>query len=135
MTRVKGALRVGDFSRAFKETLQNYTDDVEEGLKDVTETLAKTAAKDLQKVSASTFNTAQDKPYHKGWVASNESVRHHARWVIHNKTKPGLAHLLEKGHAKVNGGRTAGVVHIKPIEEKLIKDYEENLAAIIERGY
>jgi len=134
MSSVKGACKVGDFSKAFGDTLKKYTKEVEEGLASVSKELAKNAAKELKNVSASTFNTVQDKPYSEGWTAKNESVRHHARWVIHNKNKPGLAHLLEHGHAQVNGDRTPGRIHIKPIEEKLIKDYEDNVKAIIENG-
>lgn len=123
MSTIKGTAKVGDFSRAMGETLKNYNKFVEDELKEVTEKLAKDAAKELQTVSRSTFKTKQDKPYNKGWAAKNESVRYHSRWIIHNRTKPGLAHLLEHGHANVNGGRTPGRIHIKPIEEKLQKEY------------
>ena len=134
MSSVKGVCKVGDFSKAFKDTLQNYTKEVEEGIAKVTVQLAKNAAKDINKAADATFNGDGTSGYALGWSAKNMSVRHHSRWVIHNKSAPGLAHLLEHGHAQVGGGRTPGRVHIKPIEEKLIKDYEENLEAIIENG-
>lgn len=34
-------------------------------------------------------------------------------YVVHS-SKPGLPHLLEKGHATIGGGRVAPVVHIEP---------------------
>lgn len=134
MTKVTGAIEIGDLSRAFGKLMIKYTTGVEEEIAEMTEKLAKDAVKELKAVSASTFKTAQDKPYNKGWAAQNESVRHRSRWVLHNKYKPGLAHLLENGHAKANGGRVAGKIHIKPIEEKLVKDYEDNVIAIIKNG-
>ncbi len=134
MTKIKGAVKIGDFSKAFGKEMVKYTLDVEEEIQGTTKKLVKQAAKELKEVSASTFNTAQDKPYNEGWAAINDSVRHRARWIIHNKYKPGLAHLLENGHAKAGGGFVNGKIHIKPIEEKLIKDYEDNVKAIIENG-
>lgn len=135
MTKVRGAIAIGDFSKAFGKEMIKYNDFVEESIAEVTENLAKDAAKELKKVSKATFTERSVRTYHKGWGASNESVRHRSRWVIHHKTKPGLPHVLEHGHADRSGGRTPGRIHIKPIEEKLIKDYEENVTAIIERGY
>jgi len=134
MTKVTGAIAIGDFSRAFGAEMIKYTTGVEEEIAEMTARLAKEATKELKAVSAATFKTAQDKPYNKGWAVQNESVRHRSRYVIHNKYKPGLAHLLEHGHAKTNGGRVPGKVHIQPIEEKLVKDYEDNVKAIIENG-
>lgn len=46
--------------------------------------------------------------------------------IIHNTT-PGLPHLLEKGHANRDGGRTPGRVHIAPVEEELVKLFPREL--------
>lgn len=134
MTKIRGVCKVGDFSKVLKSELKTYTTAVEEGLSEVTIGLARQAAKDVN-IASGQFNDTGSSQYDTGWKAKNESVRHRSRWVIHNKNAPGLAHLLEKGHAKTNGGRTSGKVHIAPIADKLAKDYEENVMAIIERGY
>lgn len=135
MTKVTGAVKIGDFSKAMGKLMVKYTRDVEDAIAQAAEMVAKDGVKDLKAVSKATFTERSVKTYHKGWSAKNESVRHRARWVLHHRTKPGLPHLLENGHAKAEGGRVAGRTHIKPIEEQIIKDYEENVKAIIEEGF
>ena len=52
--------------------------------------------------------------YRAGWSYRVRKSRSGASAEVGNKDVPGLAHLLEKGHARVGGGRVEGVEHIAP---------------------
>lgn len=55
--------------------------------------------------------------YASGWTMS----RTHGKakgYIVKNDKYYMLTHLLEKGHAKVNGGRVRARVHIAPVEER-----------------
>ena len=54
--------------------------------------------------------------------------------VIHNEKHYRLTHLLEFGHAKVNGGRVAAKPHIAAVEQKAIKSFEDEIRKGIEKG-
>ena len=47
--------------------------------------------------------------------------------------KPGLPHLLEKGHAKIGGGRTRAFEHVKPAANYAFKFAREHLGEYIAR--
>ena len=51
--------------------------------------------------------------YIKGWSYRMKSNSDGAAAEIGNEEFPGLAHLLEKGHARVGGGRVQAYPHIK----------------------
>ena len=128
------SVKVGDFSRAFEAEMIKYSTAIEKEIDAMTDSVAKDAVKELKEVSKSTFTARSQRTYYQGWASKNENVRHRSRRIIYHKTKPGLPHLLEHGHAKRNGGRVAGKIHIKPVEEKLIKEYEKNVVKIVEGG-
>lgn len=52
------------------------------------------------------------KHYNTGWVADSDKADTggygETSYLVHNKTKPGLTHLLEKGHAIVVHGKHLG---------------------------
>ena len=83
---------------------------------------------DMKKAVRKTGNTVRDRikkdapkdtgKYSKSWTVkktgeSSDSIE----LVVHSKDSYRLAHLLEHGHAKRNGGRIAGKPHIAPAEE------------------
>ena len=65
------------------------------------------------------------KEFNKGWTAKTEKTRNGLNAVVYNKTKPGLAHLLEFGHVKQNGGRTEAFNFIAPVDDAVEDDFVE----------
>ena len=115
--------------------IKKILDDYEVGVTGVvTEAVKKVTtagAKALRAQSRETFKThSKEKPYYKGWRSTFDTKQKSAQGIIYNKDVPGLPHLLEHGHANRNGGRTPGRVHIKIIEDEVIKDFTKE----VERG-
>ena len=69
--------------------------------------------------------------YAKSWVSKKVKENSHTlEMTVHSKDRYQLAHLLEKGHAKRNGGRVSGKPHIAPAEAH----GEEMLTQLIEEA-
>lgn len=73
-------------------------------------------------------NSPENKGYYKkGWAVKKSTGRERHSRYIYNKDYPSLTHLLEYGHATRNGGRTKAQKHIAPVEEYVIKEFEDKL--------
>lgn len=104
---------IDNLASEISKDLAEYANVVAEDVKDAVEEVAKQAVKDIK--ANAPKNTGK---YKSGWTKKqvkrgSETVE----IVIYNKNKPQLTHLLEKGHAKVGGGRVEGKPHIAPAEE------------------
>lgn len=111
-----------------KTTIDKLAADVEKILKDYAEDTNKDMTKlvkEFGKKGAKAVKSASSGiggKYASGWTSQVEETRQGAVATIYSN-RPGLPHLLEKGHATRNGGRVAGRTHIAPVEEKLVEEF------------
>ena len=100
--------------------LEEYGDDITKNMDEAVKRVGKAGAASLKKSSPGTGQ------YARKWSYKAEEGRLGTTVTIYSKM-PGLPHLLENGHAKRGGGRTAPIVHIRPVEQEIIRDFEEEV--------
>ncbi|AGU83692.1 HK97 gp10 family phage protein [Streptococcus anginosus] len=111
-----------DLARAVQKELEDYVERSTETLKAVVEDSTQEAVNELKHGSPKKRGK-----YARDWTSTATKETNLALIkTIHNRT-PGLMHLLENGHAKRDGGRVEGIRHIAPVEEKMIRQFEERL--------
>lgn len=112
-----------DFSKAVKEVLDKYGEDVYTVLDQSVEEVADDAARQLQNVDSFAPGRHPSGDYAKSWgVELDHKTRLAVTRVVRNFEHYRLTHLLENGHVSRNGtGRTFGRVraypHIAPVDE------------------
>ncbi len=115
-----------DLTAEIVKELTNYTNEIEKKIDNAAEEKTKELVSELKKTSPKSKKNGRKK-YAKSWTSKKIGNKH----VVYNK-KYQLTHLLEYGHAKVNGGRVEGKPHIKPAEEKANKEFLDEVERVIE---
>lgn len=109
---------------SIRDILEEYGDEVKGSLDEITKKIAQKGQQAIKNESKSKFN---GKSYWKGWKVDLQVGRLDTKATIYNESLPGLPHLLEYGHAKRGGGRVQGTVHIAPVEEQLVDEFEKQV--------
>lgn len=112
---------------AIISALKEYSKISEEEMTKIAREVTKEGNKKL-KLTSPTGHSKDS--YAKGWrvkyirTGSNKFV-----FTIYNKTKPGLTHLLEKGHIIVQGkgGRAKAYPHIAKVEQWCNSEFEKRI--------
>ena len=103
--------------------MEEYKDATDEGVLSSVDKVSKETKKIAKSGSPSLYGG-----YSKGWsVKKDMKGSGKVEMTVHNRKKPGLTHLLEKGHAKRGGGRVPGKVHIKTAEDYAITALESEI--------
>ena len=112
------------------DILNTYSEDIKKTVERVGKNVAKDCVNDVKSRATSIFKG--EGGYAKGF--KSKKLKEGA-YVVYNATKPGLTHLLENSHITGKGtGRYAGRPHIKPAEQKAVKEYEDKLREELNRG-
>ena len=107
--------------------LEQYSDDIDDCLDKESVQYAKITKAELQPVSPVGKHTPKPGHYQKGWAYKKSKSKKKIGATVYNKAAGPLTHLLEHGHALRQGGRSPAIVHIKPVEEKIVKEFESEV--------
>lgn len=122
-----------DLSKAVAAVLSEYEEGVVETVQRVTNELAKDGLSKVKAASPVSGKSPKSSAYRSGWSKKVITNRLGASAIIYNGKYPGLVHLLEKGHALRNGGRSRAQPHVAPVQEWMSNELQKRIEEAIQR--
>lgn len=124
------AIKIDDLADAVAAELHAYSQEVADDLKESVESTAAACVAELRATSPEATGS-----YKKGWRKKKAYESHDdIRVEVYNATDYQLTHLLEDGHANVDGGRTPALPHIGPAAENAARKLEQNVKVKVGRA-
>ena len=123
-------ISVDRLADAVNDALEEYSKLADETMRKAVTDAAKTVRNSIKEGAP-----VKSGKYAKSWSVKNTKMNSHVLEVtVYSRNRYQLAHLLEHGHAKRNGGRTRAQVHIAPAEEKGIEQLEADIIRGLSNG-
>lgn len=121
-------ITMDNFAEEMEKILAEYADDVNGSMKEAIHEVGKMGVRLIRQTARQKIKS---KKYHTGFRLWSETGRLSQTETIYNADHPGIAHLLEHGHALRGGGRssTDPREHFGPVQEELEKAIEKELEA------
>ena len=120
---------IDEMASTINEMLEDYAKLATDSMKEAATKSAKTVRKEI-----SANAPRRTGKYAKSWRTKTTKEDSHTLKITVHSSKPGLPHLLEHGHAKRSGGRTAAQEHIAPAEQKGIDQLEKDIERSLKNG-
>lgn len=111
------------------KAVSEYTEDVSAAIETEVKNTADQVLAEVKRTAPK--NTGE---YARTFVKTDKSLPGKRRYVIWNKKHYRRVHLLEFGHAKVNGGRVPAYPHLRPAHDRYASEMVENIKRIIRNG-
>lgn len=123
---------IDSFSKEIREILNEYHEEVNNNIEETVDEVAKEALTVLKENAPINDKLKKTKHYRDSLkIKKGKSTFVSCSRILHSDKQYQLTHLLENGHATVNGGRTRAFPHFKPtqdfIEETLPKKAKEKI--------
>ena len=124
------SIPVGSLADEVMKQLNEYAEVTTDGMKKAVNGAGKTVRKEIQSGAP-----VKSSKYKKSWtVRKTAESSTKLEITVHSKNRYQLAHLLEHGHAKRNGGRTKAKEHIAPAEKLGEEQLEQDIERMIRNG-
>jgi len=121
-----------DLTTEINNIIKNYNNEKFEEVEQVAKIIAKDAVSDLK--NCNNTYTVRSGNYNRSWRLKSESEALSFNEIVYNDKHYRLTHLLEKGHATSNGGRTRAFPHIAPVQQKASEELLDKIKKIYGGG-
>lgn len=125
------SIKIGDLEKTIEKDLTIYCEEVTNQIKQISDDVMKDLVKNTKKdANKRTGEYAKSITSKRTFEDSRSRIN---TWYVKGKEYR-KSHLLEKGHATKNGGRTRAFPFISKNEQIAVKDYENKVKEAIQNG-